>query len=88
MNEIIKGKDYLPVNLWEEPGEIYNKMPKEYHLAEMSDFQHSYLCGLLRMKKPKKIVELGVSAGGTTAVILNALNIMGGGTTEFCGQST
>ncbi len=39
----------------------------------MTRFEQSFLCGLLKAKKPNKIVEVGVSAGGTTAVILNCL---------------
>ncbi|RKI88653.1 class I SAM-dependent methyltransferase [Parablautia intestinalis] len=41
--------------------------------AEMSDLQHALLCGLIKQYKPKKIVEVGVAAGGTTAVILNCI---------------
>ncbi len=44
--------------------------------CEMTKFEQSFLCGLLKMKKPNKIVEVGVSAGGTTAVILNCLSIL------------
>jgi predicted O-methyltransferase YrrM len=47
------------------------------HLAiEMSFFESAFLCGLLRVFKPKKIVEIGVSAGGTTAIILNTLSLL------------
>ena len=43
------------------------------HLAiEMSPFESSFLCGLLREKRPAKIVEVGVSAGGTSALMLKA----------------
>lgn len=45
--------------------------------AEMSDMQHALLCGLLKKYKPKKIVEVGVAAGGTTAVILNCISMLG-----------
>lgn len=31
---------------------------------EMTDFELSFLCGLIRKKKPQKILELGVAAGG------------------------
>ena len=41
--------------------------------SEMSQFQQDFLCGLLKRKRPKKIVEIGVSAGGTSVIILNAL---------------
>ena len=39
----------------------------------MSEFESAFLCGLLKKFKPKKILEVGVAAGGTTAIILNAL---------------
>ncbi len=41
--------------------------------SEMSQFQRDFLCGMLKEKRPNKILELGVSAGGTTAIILNCL---------------
>lgn len=39
----------------------------------MADSERGFLCGLLRDNKPKKIVEVGVAAGGTTSVILNCI---------------
>ncbi len=45
--------------------------------AEMTPFQHAFLCGLLRKKKPAKILEIGVSAGGTSCVIMNCLKMLG-----------
>lgn len=44
---------------------------------EMTEFELSFLCGLIREKKPKKIVEVGVAAGGTTAVVLECLSTLG-----------
>ena len=40
---------------------------------EMSEFESAFLCGLLNKFRPKKILEVGVAAGGTTAIILNLL---------------
>ncbi|MBR5316790.1 MAG: class I SAM-dependent methyltransferase [Lachnospiraceae bacterium] len=40
---------------------------------EMSEWQMQYLCELIRKKRPKKMLEVGVAAGGTTAIILNCL---------------
>ncbi len=45
--------------------------------SEMTDFQQAFLCGAIKEKKPKKILEVGVSAGGTTAVILECLKELG-----------
>lgn len=44
---------------------------------EMSDFESAFLCGLIREKKPKKIVEFGIAAGGTTAIMLECLSLLG-----------
>ncbi|MBU1109683.1 MAG: class I SAM-dependent methyltransferase [Candidatus Riflebacteria bacterium] len=44
--------------------------------AEMSPFQLAFLCGLLKEKKPSKILEVGVSAGGTSCVIMNCLKMI------------
>lgn len=69
---------YNQVQLFYEPQKILEQKTngdvKKY--SEMTDFQQAFLCGLLREKRPKKIVELGVAAGGTTAVILNCLNMI------------
>ncbi len=35
---------------------------------EMTEFELSFLCGLIRDRRPQKIIEVGVAAGGTTAV--------------------
>ncbi len=45
--------------------------------TEMDDTELSFLCGLIEAKKPRKILELGVSAGGTTAIILKFIERMG-----------
>lgn len=53
---------------------IAERMGEDLKLAEMSPYQLSFLCGLLRQEKPVKVVEVGVAAGATTAVIVNCLN--------------
>lgn len=42
-------------------------------LVEMSRFESSFLVGLIKKAKPKKILEVGVAAGGTSSIILSAL---------------
>ncbi|MEI0495514.1 class I SAM-dependent methyltransferase [Brachyspira intermedia] len=42
-------------------------------ISEMSDLQKRFLNGIIRQNKPKKIVEFGVAAGGSSAIILNAI---------------
>jgi predicted O-methyltransferase YrrM len=44
---------------------------------EMTEFELAFLCGLIREKKPRKIVEVGIAAGGTTAIILECLSMLG-----------
>jgi hypothetical protein len=45
--------------------------------CEMTDYQLAFLCGILKYKKPRKIVEVGVAYGGTTCVILECLKMLG-----------
>ena len=44
---------------------------------EMSEFDSAFLCGLIKKYEPKKILEVGIAAGGTTAIILNCLENIG-----------
>ena len=43
----------------------------------MTDSQSAFLCGLLKSCRPKKILEVGVAGGATTAIILQALEDLG-----------
>lgn len=45
--------------------------------AEMSKWQLAFLCGLIKENKPKKIVEVGTSAGGTAAVLMKCVHMLG-----------
>jgi predicted O-methyltransferase YrrM len=60
------------VELFYEPLEILDKLSQNG--AMMSRDEHAFLCGLIRTYRPKKIVEVGVSRGGTTAVLLNCIS--------------
>lgn len=42
-------------------------------VSEMTYKERCFLNGIIRQTKPKKILELGVSAGGSSALILNAI---------------
>ena len=44
---------------------------------EMSEFESAFLCGVLKQFRPKKVLEVGVAAGGSTAIILQALEDLG-----------
>lgn len=41
---------------------------------KMNEFESAYLAGLLEHKKPQNVLELGVSAGGTTCLIMEVLS--------------
>jgi len=45
----------------------------DYYKIEMSYKDRAFLNGIIRKTKPKVIVEIGLSAGGSTCVILNAI---------------
>lgn len=51
--------------------------PQGYREPEMSEFESAFLCGVLRKFRPKKILEVGVAGGATTAIILQALEDIG-----------
>ena len=42
-------------------------------ICDMTDLEKRFLNGIIRQNKPKKILELGVSAGGSSLIILNAI---------------
>lgn len=67
-------KMYNKVNLFHENLDDYQQELIEY--SEMSNFERDFLCGMLKWKRPHKIVEIGVSAGATTAVILSCLKTL------------
>lgn len=65
------------LDLYREPRiEALKKIPPIPNEPEMSEFDSSFLCGLLKKRQPKKIVEVGVAAGGTTAIILQCLALL------------
>ncbi len=70
---------YKTITPYYEPMEILDLLQVEGggYSAEMSRDQSGFLCGLIKKKKPKKIVEVGVASGGTTCIILNCLEKLG-----------
>lgn len=66
---------YKSVETFDEPRGILGKMRESY--VEMSSSDHGFLCGLIRKNRPKKVLEVGVAGGGTTAVIMNCLSMTG-----------
>lgn len=41
--------------------------------CEMSAFESALICGLIRKTNPKNILEVGVASGGTSSIILHAI---------------
>lgn len=68
---------FTNIELYYEPLEIFDELPEYKQYCEMSEFEQAFLCGMLKEVAPKKVVEIGTSAGGTTAVILNCLSMLG-----------
>lgn len=44
---------------------------------EMTEFESAFLCGVLRKFKPRKIVEVGIAGGGTSAIISSCMCELG-----------
>lgn len=66
------------VKLWHEPRKrALSQIDPYKNEPEMTDFESGFLCGLIREKRPEKIVEVGVAAGGTTAIVLECLDMLG-----------
>ena len=52
---------------------LYKIQKKLDNIIQLSIDEQKFLNGLIRKYKPTKIVEIGVSAGGSSAIILNAI---------------
>lgn len=63
------------VEQWYEPTDLLRKTSD--FVCEMSREDHGFLCGIIKQIRPKKILEVGVAEGGTTAVIVKSLEILG-----------
>lgn len=62
---------YETIDCYYEPLKIMDEFSDKK--SEMKDSELGFLCGLIKKCKPQKIVEVGIAAGGTTAVILNCI---------------
>lgn len=61
--------------LYYEPIQVLRNMG--YRGMEMADTELAFLCGLIKDYNPKKVVEIGVAAGGTTTVVLQCIKMLG-----------
>lgn len=69
--------------MWEPRKKALEKITKMDKEPEMSEFESAFLCGLIKEQKPKKILEIGVAAGGTTAIIMQCLSDLKMDESEF-----
>lgn len=68
---------YQTVELYEEPRkEIFSKLNIS-EKPEMSEFDSAFLCGMLKKFRPAKIMEVGIGGGGTTAIIMQCMYLLG-----------
>ncbi|WP_294158797.1 class I SAM-dependent methyltransferase [uncultured Selenomonas sp.] len=69
---------YQSIELYEEPRQqILPKLNVPEGEPEMSSFESAFLCGVLRSVRPRKILEVGVAGGGTTAIIMQCMELLG-----------
>lgn len=64
------------IALWDDP--IRQLKAQTKFVCEMDSYDLAFLCGMIKNKEPKKLVEIGVAEGGTTAVIVKSLSMLGG----------
>lgn len=62
------------IEAWYEPSDLLKE--KMEFKCEMSREDHGFLCGMIKAKRPRKIVEIGVAEGGTTGVIMQCLSML------------
>jgi len=72
---------YKKVEPWYEITDMLHS--KMNFICEMSRNDHGFLCSLIRETNPKKIVEIGVAEGGTTAVVEMCLQSLSDEKREF-----
>lgn len=66
-----------------EPREKVTRIIDECDFIEMTKSESGFLCGLLKKYHPQKILEVGVAAGGTTAIIKQCIRDLGLHDTEI-----
>lgn len=66
----INKPEYYQNELVEEVDELIKDV------SEMQKIERQFINGIIRQVKPKKILEVGVSSGSGTAIILNAIKDM------------
>lgn len=71
---------YQEIELYEEPLELLKQWREKKIIttngALMKDQEIAFICGLIKKYSPRKLVEVGVAAGGTSAVILKCIELL------------
>lgn len=57
--------------------QIMPQLPRYDGEPEMSDFDSAFLCGLIKKVRPKKLIEVGIAAGATSSIIMQAVKDLG-----------
>ena len=65
--------DKFETNILMQINHILEQKHNNRTLSEMSFTDRSFLNGIIRKLKPNKILEIGLAAGGSSAIILNAI---------------
>lgn len=72
-----KQKKYEKIELFSEPREIIiPRINAPRNEPEMTCFESSFLSGLLKRFRPKNILEVGLAAGGTSAIIMQCMKML------------
>ena len=66
---------YQRIEYWYEPTDILRKHNAYSTFTHMSRDEHGFLSGIIKKIRPKKVLEVGVAEGGTTAMILKSLEM-------------
>ncbi|MCH5240206.1 MAG: class I SAM-dependent methyltransferase [Muribaculaceae bacterium] len=62
---------------WFQPTDSLRKLPKDKWHALMSREEHGFISRIVKDLQPKKILEVGVAYGGTTALLIKSLEMAG-----------
>ncbi len=66
---------FKEIESWDLPKEQLHL--KTDFVCEMNNHDHAFLCGMIKHRNPKKLLEIGIAEGGTTAVIVECLSLLG-----------
>lgn len=63
------------IDNWFEPTDLLRVNPDYTKYTHMLHNEHGFLSGIIRKQRPKKVLEVGVAEGGTTALIIESLEM-------------